>query len=167
MWSRTAPSTSGVQTRAFRASAPPPVFGILVRAASLPGVGTPSVTRSRKKPSAKERSQPTRVQPPPLELSQPFLIFGQRLHCAETANAAAAPSKTAPQGREWLLGWMIDRRPGRVQTVILKAAPACAPVGPAGGGRAVHCRSLPQHSPALRDLDAATRAGAVGGGTGR
>jgi len=57
---------------------------------------------------------------PPLELSQPFLNFGQRLHCAETANAAAAPSKTAPQGRERLLGRMIDRWPGRVQTVILR-----------------------------------------------
>ena len=36
---RTAPSTNAMQTRAFRASARPPAFGILVRAASLTGVG--------------------------------------------------------------------------------------------------------------------------------
>ena len=44
------------------------------------------------------------------------------------------------------------------------AAPARAPVGPGSCRRAVHRWRLPQHPPHLRDLDAAARADAAGGG---
>src|SRR4051795_10772419 len=47
---------------------------------------------------------------------------------------------------------------------IIADSRARAPLAPAGRWRSVHCRLFPQHSADFRDLDAAGRRGAAGGG---